>query len=110
MRLLRAFRTARLLLRLGLALVLLGSAPAAASANDDNWKLWIAFLGTITRWAPLSTHDTEIQCRRRLDMMYEIAAKDWLKAKAKGSLEEFEFHIYRCFPGGSPPGPALDQR
>lgn len=105
----RRFGTARLLLALGLSLVLFGIAPATTSANDTSWRLWIAFLGTVTRWAPLSTHETEIQCRRRLDMMYEISARDWLKAKAKGSLEEFAFHIYRCFPGGSPPGPAIDQ-
>ena len=91
------------------ALALSVAASPTAIANEEDWKLWMAFLGGgITRWGgPLSTHKTEIECRRSLDIMYEIDAEKWLKSKAKGSLEEFEFRIYRCFPTSSPPGPVM---
>jgi hypothetical protein len=79
-------------------------APATAFADDGDWKVWMAFLGGgITRWAALSSHTTEMSCRRSLDLLYEIDAEKWLKSRAKGSLEEFD----RCFPGQSPPGPVI---
>lgn len=108
---LRLSRTGRFLLGVKLpacsALVLLVAASATALADDSDWKLWIGFLGGVTRWGPLSTHKTEVECRRAIDIMYEIDAKEWLKSKAKGSLDDFEFHVYRCFPGTSPPGPVV---
>lgn len=94
--------------RMLLCLALLLSAPSAAIAHNDDWRLWMGFLGGIRRWGgPLSVHRAELECRRALDTMYEITAKEWVTAKAKGSLDDFEFRVYRCFPSSAPPGPVI---
>ncbi len=37
----------------------------------DAWKVWIAFLGMVTLCGSLSTHRTEFECQRSLDLMCE---------------------------------------